>query len=105
MTISTAGCGGAADKPANPELVARDFRFEPAELPATAGRQVTLTFTNRGKVTHNLSIPSIPDFDLDFEPGKSETVIFVPPSTPELIEFVCKFHQDRGMRGAFRVQP
>ena len=63
---------------------------------------MTITFVNRGKVTHNLSIPSVP-VDLDFEAGKRGTVIFVPPDEPGGVEFFCKLHPDR-MRGAFRVQ-
>ena len=104
LAVATGGCGGSEDKPVNPELVARDFSFEPTEFPATPGQQLTLTFTNRGKVAHNLSIPSIP-VDLDFEPGKSETIIFVPPSTPGPVEFFCKFHQQQGMKGTFQVRP
>ncbi len=86
-----------------PELVARDFTFEPAELPASAGSQVTLTFSNEGDVAHNLSVPAI-SVDFDFEPGTSENVIFVAPPTPGPLEFFCKFHQDRGMRGVFDVR-
>ena len=103
LAVATGACGGGDDKPVNPELVAREFSFDPTEFPATPGQQVTLTFTNEGEVAHNLSIPSIP-VDLDFEPGKSETIIYVPPSTPGPLEFFCKFHQDRGMKGTFQVQ-
>lgn len=87
-----------------PELVAREFAFQPTELPASAGRQVTITFSNDGATAHNLSIPAIP-VDLDFEAGKNETIIFVAPATPGPLEFFCKFHQDQGMRGTFRVEP
>ena len=80
-----------------------DFRFEPAEFLATAGQQATLTVVNKGKVAHNLSIPSL-SVDLKFEPGKRQNVIFVAPTEPGGLEFVCKFHQDQGMKGTFRVQ-
>ena len=103
LAVATGACGGGDDKPVTPELVAREFSFEPTELRARPGQQVTLTFTNDGEVPHNLSIPSIP-VDLDFEPGTSETIIFVPPSTPGPLEFFCKFHQDRGMKGTIQVQ-
>ena len=63
---------------------------------------MTLTVVNRGGVVHNLSIPSIP-VDLDFEAGQRRTVIFV-PNTPGDVEFFCKFHRDRGMKGTFRLQ-
>ncbi|HWC12059.1 MAG TPA: cupredoxin domain-containing protein [Acidimicrobiales bacterium] len=97
------GCSGGDDEVAGPELTARDFEFQPPEFLVTAGQQVTITFVNRGAVTHNLSIPSIP-VDLDFEAGKRGTVIFVPPNEPGGVEFFCKFHADQGMRGTFRVQ-
>ncbi len=103
VAVSTVGCGGDDEKPVTPELVAQDFSFQPSEFPATAGRQLTITFSNKGKVVHNLSVPAIP-VDLDFEPGKTETIIFVAPANPGPLEFFCKFHQDRGMRGVFNVQ-
>lgn len=104
LVAATTGCGGDEEQALTPELVAREFSFQPAELPASAGRQVTIGFSNDGKVAHNLSIPAIP-VDFDFEPGESQTIIFVAPSTPGPIEFFCKFHQDQGMRGTFRVEP
>ena len=64
---------------------------------------MTITVVNRGQVAHNLSIPSIP-VDLDFQPGKKGTVIFVPPNEPGGVEFFCKFHTGQGMRGNFRIQ-
>jgi plastocyanin len=104
LVAAATGCGGDDEKALTPELSARDFSFQPTEFPASAGRQVTFTFSNDGRVAHNLSVPAIP-VDLDFEPGKSETIIFVAPAAPGPLEFFCKFHQDRGMRGTFRVQP
>ncbi|HEX2193072.1 MAG TPA: cupredoxin domain-containing protein [Acidimicrobiales bacterium] len=86
-----------------PELAALDFRFQPAEFLVTAGQQVTVNVVNRGKVRHNLSVPSVP-VDLDFEAGKRGTVIFVPPDEPGGVQFFCKFHAEQGMRGTFRIQ-
>jgi plastocyanin len=103
VAVTTVGCGGGDEQPAVPELVAQDFSFQPAEFPASAGRQVTLTFSNEGEVAHNLTVPAIP-VDLDFEPGVSENIIFVAPTTPGPVEFFCKFHRDQGMRGTFNVQ-
>jgi plastocyanin len=103
VAVAVAGCSGGDDEVAGPELAARDFRFQPTEFLVTAGQQVTIAVVNRGRVTHNLSIPSIP-VDLDFEAAKKGTVIFVPPNEPGGVEFFCKFHADQGMRGTFRVQ-
>ncbi len=97
------GCSGDSDQSVGPELAALDFRFEPAEFLVVPGQQVTITVVNRGKVVHNLSIPSIP-IDLDFPVGKRQTVIFVPPDEPGGLEFFCKYHADQGMRGRFTIQ-
>lgn len=102
VAVTAVGCGGGDEKPTTPELVAQDFSFQPTELSASAGRQVTFMFSNEGEVAHNLSVPAIP-VDLDYEPGESETVIFVAPGTPGPVDFFCKFHRDR-MRGTFNVQ-
>ena len=102
VAAAVPGCSGGDDE-VGPELAARDFSFQPAEFLVTAGQQVTISVVNRGKVAHNLSMPSIP-VDLDFDVGKKGTVIFVPPDEPAGVEFFCKFHADQGMRGTFRVQ-
>ena len=103
VAVFAAGCGGGDEKPVTPELVAQDFTFQPTDFPVSAGRQLTFTFTNDGNVAHNLSVPAI-GVDFDLEAGTSETIILVPPSTPGPVEFLCKFHQDRGMKGTFTVR-
>ena len=102
--LAAPGCAADDDGAvAGRELTVQDFRFEPADLSVKGGLQVTLTVVNRGGVVHNLSIPSIP-VDLDVAAGRRETLIFVPPNAPGDIEFFCKFHVDRGMKGTFRLQ-
>jgi len=95
-------CSDGQDVVVGPELSAQDFSFQPTEFLVKAGRQVTITVVNRGAVAHNLSIPSIP-VDLDFGANRRETVIFVLPDEG-VVEFFCKFHADRGMKGSFRVR-
>lgn len=58
---------------------------------------------NRGSVEHNFSIPSL-SVDLNLEPGRKQNVIFVGPTEPGTLEFVCTFHQGQGMKGTFQVQ-
>ena len=82
-------------------LTAIDFKFAPAEISVSASGQVTLRVENRGKTTHNLSIPAI-SADIDYRPGTGDNVIFVPPTSGR-IEFFCKYHLDQGMLGAFVV--
>jgi plastocyanin len=101
--VGTAACGGAGSAPKGPQLVAADFRFQPSDLTLAGGRQVTLRLTNKGRVRHNLSVPSIP-VDVDLEPEQATNVIFVLPATAGPVEFFCKIHRDGGMRGTFHVQ-
>jgi plastocyanin len=100
VAVSTVACGDAG--PRGVELDAGDFSFQPPQLTVSAG-QVTLSFANRGKVRHNLSVPSI-SVDLDLEAGTKKSVIFVLPAGSGQVEFFCKYHRDRNMTGSFRVQ-
>jgi len=79
----------------------REFSFGPAEIVVQPGRQVTLDVRNDGDMTHNFSAPSVGP-DLDYKPGARRTVIFAAPASG-VVEFFCKFHRERGMRGAVRV--
>jgi plastocyanin len=101
VAVIAVACTGAAG-PRGVELDAGDFSFQPPQLTVSAG-QVTLSFANKGKVRHNLSVPSIP-VDVDGEPGSKQSVIFVLPAGSEPVEFFCKYHRDRNMSGTFRVQ-
>jgi len=99
--VTISGCSDD-DEIAGTELTARDFSFQPAELVVTGGKQVTITVVNRGKVAHNLSIPSV-EIDVDVDKGEDGRVIFVLPEEPGNVEFSCKFHAGQGMKGTFRV--
>lgn len=91
------------------KLKAVDFRFEPASVARTAGKQVTIAVTNNGKVTHNFSLPEIagvpPELlSIDIAPGKTENLIFIAPAEATTLAFFCKFHKDRGMTGNLQIK-
>lgn len=107
-----AGCSddGAdtGQAPGVAKVKAVDFRFEPASFARTAGKQVTMSITNDGKVTHNLSLPEmggIPADALSIEvvPGKTENIIFIAPAEEKTLEFFCKFHKGQGMTGNLQL--
>lgn len=86
-----------------------DFRFEPASVTRTVGKQVTVSITNKGKVTHNFSLPEIAGIpadllSVDIAPGKTENLIFIAPAEPTTLEFFCRFHKDRGMMGNLQLK-
>jgi plastocyanin len=101
--VTAAACSGGGSEFRGLELDAREFRFQPSQVAVTAGRQVTIRLVNKGRVTHNLSIPGA-NVDLDLPAGKSKTVIFVPEQSTSPVEFFCRFHRGEGMTGSFRVE-
>ncbi|MGH2698782.1 MAG: cupredoxin domain-containing protein [Actinomycetota bacterium] len=79
-----AGAGGAI------ELSAQDNSFDPAEISAPAGEEVTVTFTNDGNNPHTFSSTDA-GFDSDtVESGESVEVTFTMPE--EETEFICNIH-------------
>lgn len=92
-------CSGSSGEPARPaaSLDITDFAFDVVGVDLVAGQQATIRVTNKGGVTHDLSIPAI-DASLDYEPGHSSNLIFIAPSEPGPIEMFCKYHRDQGMQ-------
>ncbi|MGH2750798.1 MAG: cupredoxin domain-containing protein [Actinomycetota bacterium] len=79
------GGGGAAI-----ELSAQDNSFDPAEISAPAGEEVTVTFTNDGDNPHTFSSEEA-GFDSDtVESGGSAEVSFAMPD--EETQFICNVH-------------
>lgn len=81
------GSGGTALK-----LEASDFQFEPDELSAAAGEQVTVEFTNSDDAPHTFTIE---DLDCDtgsVESGQSAELSFTMPDTET--GWICTIHPD-----------
>ncbi len=107
VSVALAACGGggeaqpnAAAPPAPSEAAATtidmvDLEFEPASL--TVERGQTVTFVNRGKVTHNAKGKDF--FSRVVEPGGSYSHTFNRSGT---FTYVCTFHP--GMDGTVTVK-
>ncbi len=102
LSLTMAACGGGGgggeqESPARPpavEIDMVDLRFEPRAL--TIDRGETVTFRNRGKVTHNAKGKGF--FSRVVEPGDTYRHRFDRAGT---YEYVCTFHP--GMEGTLTV--
>ncbi len=105
-SLAMAACGGGGgeqqspaappeSKPAGTTIDMVDLAFEPRAL--TIERGQTVTFENRGKVTHNAKGEDF--FSRVVEPGGSYRHTFEKAGT---FEYVCTFHP--GMEGTLTVR-
>ncbi|MGH2774193.1 MAG: cupredoxin domain-containing protein [Actinomycetota bacterium] len=82
--------GGDTGGGASIELSAADNSFNPAEISAPAGEEVTVAFTNDGNNPHTFSSTDA-GFDSDtVESGGSADVTFTMPD--EETQFICNVH-------------
>jgi uncharacterized cupredoxin-like copper-binding protein len=98
-----------------------DYSFVPDEIKVPAGNVVRLTLINKGGLPHELAVLSngsiaTPPFTLademnviwevELQPGASQTVTFQAPSTPGEYHVVCGLpeHLERGMEGRIVVE-
>lgn len=89
---------------AAPELEIRaadDGSFEPERIRVGAGATVQLTFENEGSTDHTFTMEEL-DIDELVEPGGVASIEVSFPDTGTY-EFVCRIHEDDGMRGEFEV--
>ena len=83
-------CGGSGGTVL--ELEASDFQFEPSELSAPAGEQVTVEFTNSDDAAHTFTIE---DLDCDtgsVDSGQSAELSFTMPGAET--GWICTIHPD-----------
>ncbi len=119
VALIVVGCGGGSTKapvalagPTNDHgtktakddlaVEADDFSYTPTFITATAGQKFTVQLRNNGSARHTFTSPSN-GLDLELSPGATRTVSLTAPPTG-LVEFHCRFHQDRGMQGAVYVR-
>jgi plastocyanin len=84
------GNGDSGGGGSSTELSAVDNAFEPEEISAPAGEEVTVTFTNDGNNPHTFSSA---DADIDsgtVDPGDSTEVTFTMPDAET--SFQCDIH-------------
>lgn len=105
VSVAVSACGGGGGDGATPAAAAPatagttidmvDLKFEPAAL--TVERGQTVTFVNRGKVTHNAKGEDF--FSRVVEPGGTYRHTFDRAGT---FAYVCTFHP--GMEGTVTVR-
>lgn len=99
-------CGGNASSDGTPvTIVAKEFKFEPAEMTVAPGQAIKLTLKNEGVIDHDLMIKAI-GFKILAGPGKAETKTFIAPTAPGTYDIDCDVagHKDAGMTGKLIVK-
>ncbi len=91
-------------KPAEVRIVSTEFKYAPARVWVTAGREFTLVLDNSGAETeHGLFVPAL-GFRLQVKAGEiaREKAVFAKPGE---YEFVCDLpgHLEAGMKGTLIV--
>ena len=83
------------------EIELYDNYFEPTVLEGKPGQKVELELKNEGNNPHTLTI-SDQMVDQEIQPGdEAETEVTFPQSGQ--LEFVCRFHQSKGMVGVLQT--
>jgi len=125
--ILLTGCAGASQQPVTEITVeATDFTYDPVSITVPAGRPVTLTLKNTGKVEHDFVIDNInvanveasdsgpaehhqmdqPEYDLHFFAKAGETAVLqFTALEPGEYEIFCSIegHKEAGMIGELIV--
>jgi plastocyanin len=95
------GTKDVSDETGKVEIEMYDDYFEPTVLKGKPGQKVTLELKNAGKNAHTLTI-SDQSVDMEIQPGDEGEVDVTFPQSGQL-EFVCKFHESKGMIGALQA--
>ena len=118
LSLALAGCGGARNTTLNVEMT--DFKFTPNQFTVPAGKEITLNVSNKGANDHefvifkageHVSLPFDDDdegkihWEVELEPGKSETVKFTAPGEAGTYDVVCGTpnHIEQGMVATLTV--
>ena len=83
-------CGGSGGTTVDMKTV--NFVFEPDQVSAPAGGQVTVNLTNEDDVPHTFTIEDTECDTGNVDKGKSKEVSFTMPETE--VEFICTIHPD-----------
>jgi plastocyanin len=103
-------CGSDFATPAASKLTSTvyggEFHFDPADLRASAGAEVTLTFINAGAIPHTLTIPVVHADTGSVAAGEKATLSFTAPNQAGSYEYICSFggHAEEGMVGMLVVR-
>jgi plastocyanin len=95
------GTKDVSDETGKVEIEMYDDYFEPTVLKGKPGQKVTLELKNEGKNAHTLTI-SDQSVDMEIQPADEGEVDVTFPQSGQL-EFVCRFHESKGMIGALQA--
>lgn len=101
MQTESHGTKDVSDETGKVEIEMYDDYFEPTVLKGTPGQKVELELKNEGENPHTLTI-SGQSVDKEIQPGDEGEVDVTFPQSGQL-EFVCRFHESKGMIGALQA--
>jgi len=118
MSVLSA-CGGSGPT-SKISFTMTDFAFNPNEFTVPAGEEITLHVTHRGSMEHSFIIMKYNQdagemfddadkvnifWEVDVQPGDTETVIFTAPEHPGTYQVICGMpgHLQSGMIGKLIV--
>ncbi len=87
-------------------VIARDTRYEPADLSIRAGRTAVLAFRNDDPVFHDWEVAGLANVDAGARPGQTQRIRFR-IDEPGTYRITCTVpgHADAGMTGTLVVEP
>jgi uncharacterized cupredoxin-like copper-binding protein len=117
LALSACGKSGPSTKIT---FTMTDFAFNPNEFTVPAGEEITLNVTHEGTMEHNFIIMKYGTdagdmfdeedevnvfWEVDLQPGESETVLFTAPEQPGTYQIICGMpgHLQSGMIGKLIV--
>ena len=119
LVWAVSACGKSGPS-TNLRFTMNDFSFDPNEFTVPAGKEITVHVTHHGSMEHNFIIMKLgleagemfDDADqanvfweIDLQPGDSETVVFTAPEQPGTYQIICGMpgHLQSGMLGKLVV--
>jgi uncharacterized cupredoxin-like copper-binding protein len=109
-TTPAAAGGGPATVPAAKaprviEVIARNYRFEPARIEVRKGEPITIRLRNMGTEKHEWELEAFHVEIRPIDPGKTGQVTFTPDRTGTF-QYVCEVdgHKQKGMVGFLIVK-
>lgn len=113
LVVGLAACGDGDDEKRvggiTPDVVAKSDpkpHFEPDELEARVGDDVSFSLKNEGKQVHNFTL-SFLGVDQDVQPGQTVEIRFKvtePPKGLDYFTFYDKNFQGEGMQGKLKIE-
>ena len=115
--LSACGASGPSTKFS---FTMTDFAFDPSEFTVPAGQEITIHVTHHGTMEHDFIIMKYDTdagekydeedkvnvfWEVDLQPGESETVSFTAPEQPGTYQIICGMpgHLQSGMIGKLIV--